>query len=141
MLEEEHGKKQKKLPWNKNLNLDSATIFLGTCKNKCKVVDLEGGNVIKSNYVVEFFLLHPPIKGSHNRALSICTFVSNTFFMSFDYMAALDVKHRPISKVNLVKPPLVRSRMQKKSLICHSQALILLTPREAHVFGHDIFWI
>jgi hypothetical protein len=59
VLEEEHGKKQKRLPWNKNLNLDSATIVLGTCKNKCKMVDLEGGNVIKSNYVVENNLITP----------------------------------------------------------------------------------
>jgi hypothetical protein len=52
-LEEEHGNKQKKLPWNKNLNLDSATIVLGTHKNKCMMVDLEGENVTKSNYIVE----------------------------------------------------------------------------------------
>jgi hypothetical protein len=35
------------------LNLDSAAIVFGTCKNKCKVVDLEGGNVTKSNHVIE----------------------------------------------------------------------------------------
>lgn len=46
-------KKQKKLPWNKNLNLDSVAIVLGTNKNKCKEVDLEGENVTKSNHVVE----------------------------------------------------------------------------------------
>jgi hypothetical protein len=34
-------------------------------------------------------------------------------FMSFDHMATLDVRHRPILKVNLVKPPLVRFKMQK----------------------------
>lgn len=46
-------KKQKKLPWNKNLNLDSVAIVLGTNKNKCKEVDLEGENITESNHVVQ----------------------------------------------------------------------------------------
>jgi hypothetical protein len=33
--------------------LDNATIAFETCKNKHKVVDLEGENVIKSNLVIE----------------------------------------------------------------------------------------
>jgi hypothetical protein len=53
MLEEKHGKKRKKPPLNKNLNLDSATIAFETCKIKHKVVDLEGENVIKLNLVIE----------------------------------------------------------------------------------------
>ncbi len=53
VLEEKNGKKQKKPPLNKNLNLDNAIIVFETCKNKSEVVDLEGENVTKLNLVIE----------------------------------------------------------------------------------------
>jgi len=87
-------------------------LFSGHAKINVRWLILKG-KMLLNQIMLKKIWLHPPIKGSHNRALSICTFVSNTFFVSFDCMAALDVKHRPILKVNLVKPSLVRCRMQK----------------------------
>ncbi len=61
VLEEKHGKKQKKQPLNKKLNSDNAIIAPMTHKNKCNVVDLEGENDTKSNLVIEeaYDYIHP----------------------------------------------------------------------------------
>ncbi len=61
VLEEKHGKKQKKQPLNKKLNSDNAIIAPTTHKNKCNVVDLEGENDTKSNLVIEeaYDYIHP----------------------------------------------------------------------------------
>jgi hypothetical protein len=42
VLEEKHGKKQKKPPLNKNLNLDNATIAFETQKKRIKWLILKG---------------------------------------------------------------------------------------------------
>jgi hypothetical protein len=94
---------------NKKLNSDNAIIAPRTHKNKCKVVDLEGENDTKSNLVIEesYDYIHPLEEAIVNPFPFAPLFQTHSF-ISFNHLEARDVMHRPITKMNLVKPPIIR---------------------------------
>lgn len=112
VLEEKHGKKRKQPPLNKKLNFDNAIIAPRTHKNKCKVVDLEEENDTKSSLVIEksYDYIYPLEEAIVNPFPFAPLFQTHSF-ISFNHLEVQDVMHRPITKTNLVKPPIIRCRM------------------------------
>lgn len=76
------------------------------------MVDLEGENDTKSNIVIEeaYDYIHPLEEAIAN-PFPFAPLFQTHFLISFNHLEAQDVMRRPIKKKNLVKPPIIRSRM------------------------------